>query len=174
MREIEVLHDNLLAMFEEDPDIMPKDIIVMTPDIELYAPFVQAVFDGQTDEALRIPFAIADQSVRKESRVIDGFMSILDLKESRLGAISVMALLESPSIKEKFGLADSDIEIAERWIKETNIRWGIDAESRRKMGLPGFSENTWKAGIDRLLLGYAMPGFERQMFSGILPYDHIE
>ena len=61
-----------------------------------------------------------------------------------------MALLESPSIKEKFGLADSDIEIAERWIKETNIRWGIDAESRRKMGLPGFSENTWKAGIDRL------------------------
>ena len=174
MREIEVLHDNLLAMFEEDPDITPKDIIVMTPDIELYAPFVQAVFDGQTDEALRIPFTIADQSVRKESRVIDGFMSILDLKDSRLGAISVMALLESPSIKEKFGLADSDIEIAERWIKETNIRWGIDAESRRKMGLPGFSENTWKAGIDRLLLGYAMPGFERQMFSGILPYDHVE
>jgi len=174
MREIEVLHDNLLAMFEEDPDIMPKDIIVMATDIELYAPFVQAVFDGQTDEALRIPFTIADQSFRKESRVIDGFMSILDLKDSRLGAISVMALLESPSIKEKFGLADSDIEIAERWIKETNIRWGIDAESRRKKGLPGFSENTWKAGIDRLLLGYAMPGFDRQMFSGILPYDHIE
>ncbi len=174
MREIEVLHDNLLAMFEEDPDLMPKDVIVMTPDIELYAPFVQAVFDAQTDEALRIPFTIADQSVRKESRVIDGFMSILDLKDSRLGAISVMALLESPGIKEKFGLADSDIEIAERWIKDTNIRWGIDAESRCKMGLPGFSENTWKAGIERLLLGYAMPGFDCKMFSGILPYDHIE
>ncbi|OEU64743.1 MAG: exodeoxyribonuclease V subunit gamma [Desulfobacterales bacterium PC51MH44] len=174
MREIEVFHDNLLAMFEEYPELLPKDIVVMTPDIESYAPFIQAVFDAQTDEALRIPFTIADQNVRKESRIIDGFLSILDLKNSRFGATRVMALLESSGIKEKFGLTEADIEIAERWIKETNIRWGIDAEYRCGLGLPGFSENTWKAGIERLLLGYAMPGFDRQIFSGILPYDHIE
>ena len=174
MREIEVLHDNILAMFEEDPDLLPKDIVVMTPDIESYAPFVQAVFDAQSDKALRIPFTIADRNIRKESHIIEDFMSILDLKTSRLGVTRVMALLESASIKEKFGLTESDIEIAERWIKETNIRWGIDADFRRKLGLPGFSENTWKAGIERLLLGYAMPGLDRKMFSGILPYDHIE
>jgi len=174
MREIEVLHDNILAMFEEDRNLLPKDIVVMTPDIESYAPFVQAVFDAQSDEALRIPFTIADRNIRKESRIIEDFMSILDLKSSRLGVTRVMALLESASIKEKFGLTESDIEIAERWIKETNIRWGIDADFRRKLELPGFSENTWKAGIERLLLGYAMPGLDRKMFSGILPYDHIE
>ena len=174
MREIEVLHDNILAMFEEDPDLLPKDIVVMTPDIESYAPFVQAVFDAQSDEALRIPFTIADRNIRKESRIIEDFMSILDLKSSRLGVTRIMALLESASIKENFGLTESDIEIVERWIKKTNIRWGIDADFRRKLGLPGFSENTWKAGIERLLLGYAMPGLDRKMFSGILPYDHIE
>jgi exodeoxyribonuclease V gamma subunit len=174
MREIEVLHDNLLAMFEEDPDLLPKDIVVMAPDIESYAPFIQAVFDAQTDKALRIPFTIADRGLRKESRVIEGFLSILDLKGSRLGATRVMALLESAGIKERFGLSESDIEIAERWIKETNIRWGIDADFRRTLGLPGFSENTWKAGMERLLLGYAMPGLDRNLFSGILPYDPIE
>lgn len=174
MREIEVLHDNLLAMFEEDPDLLPKDIVVMAPDIESYAPFIQAVFDAQTDEALRIPFTIADRDIRKESSIIEGFLSILDLKGSRLGTTRVMALLESAGIKEQFGLTESDIEIAERWIKETNIRWGIDADFRRELGLPGFSENTWKAGIERLLLGYAMPGLNRKMFSGILPYDQIE
>ena len=66
MREIEVLHDNLLAMFEEDPDLMPKDIIVMTPDMDTYAPYIQAVFAAQIDDALRIPFSIADQSPRRK------------------------------------------------------------------------------------------------------------
>jgi len=174
MREIEVLHDNLLDMFVEDPELLPKDIVVMTPDIELYAPFIQAVFDGQTDEKLRIPFNIADRNIAKQSRIIDGLISILDLKNSRLGATPVMALMEITEIRETFGMSESDIEIAEQWIKETHIRWGIDAEYRQEKGLPGFSENTWKAGIDRLLLGYAMPGGDRRIFSGILPYDHIE
>ena len=174
MREIEVLHDNILAMFEEDPELLPKDIVVMTPDIELYAPFIQAVFDAQTDEMLRIPFTIADRNIVKQSRIIDGLMSILDLKNSRLGVASVMALMELSEIRDTFGLSESEIEIAERWFKETHIRWGIDAKYRQEKGLPGFSENTWKAGIDRLLLGYAMPGYDRKTFSGILPYDHIE
>jgi exodeoxyribonuclease V gamma subunit len=174
MREIEVLHDNILAMFEEDPGLLPKDIIVITPDIHLYAPFVQAVFGAQMDEKKRIPFAIADQSIMKESRIIEGFMSILDLNNSRMSVNRVMALLELPEIREKFNISESEIEILERWIIETNIRWGIDEEHRRRIGLPVFSENTWKAGIERLLLGYAMPGFESKMFSGILPYDHIE
>ena len=174
MREIEVLHDNLLAMFEEDPELSPRDIVVMTPDIELYAPFIQAVFDAQTDEKLRIPFTIADRNLVKQGRIIDGLMSLLDLKNSRLGVTTVMALMEIIEIRETFALSESEIEIAERWIKETNIRWGIDAKYRQEKGLPGFSENTWKAGIDRLLLGYAMPGYDRKTFSGILPYDHIE
>jgi exodeoxyribonuclease V gamma subunit len=174
MREIEVLHDNLLAMFEDDQKLLPKDIIVMTPDIETYAPFIHAVFNAQPDETLRIPYSIADKSIKKESRIIETFLSVLDLKDSRLGVSSIMALLESPAIKAKFDLTDSDIELVEFWIRETNIRWGYDALTKKKLGIPGFNENTWKAGIERLLLGYAMPGRSRKMFSGILPYDHIE
>ncbi len=174
MREIEVLQDNLLAMFDQDPQLQPNDIIVMTPDIEVYAPYIQAVFDAQTDERQRIPFRIADQSVRGQSRLIEGFLSLLDLKDSRLSAAQVMRLLESPGVKEKFGLDSADIETVERWIRDTRIRWGIDNQSRLQLGLPATSENTWKAGIDRLLLGYAMPGNNQRMFSGILPYDNIE
>ncbi len=174
MREIEVLHDNLLAMFEENPDLMPHDIIVIAPDIETYAPYVHAVFAAQADEALRIPFSIADQSPRKASRVVEGFLALLDLSGSRFGAPQVIGLLEFPGIKERFGLVESDLKIIERWIRDTHIRWGIDSKSRLSADLPGFSENTWRAGLERLLLGYAMPGENRIMFDGILPYDHIE
>jgi exodeoxyribonuclease V gamma subunit len=174
MREIEVLRDNLLAMFEEDPHLLPKDIVVMTPDIEVYAPYIQAVFATQADERLRIPFSIADQRARGQGRLIDGFFSFLDLKGSRFSAARVMRLLESPGVKEKFGLNRTGIEIIERWIRDTRIRWGIDGVHRQKMGLPAVSENTWSAGIRRLLLGYAMPGNNQLMFDGILPYDKVE
>jgi len=169
-----VLRDNLLAMFAEDPQLLPKDIVVMTPDIEIYAPYIQAVFESTTDEHLRIPFSIADQSARNQGRLIDGFFSILDLKGSRFSVTRVMRLLEAPGVKEKFGLNETDLEVVERWIRDTRIRWGIDKFDRQKLGLPAISENTWLAGIQRLLLGYAMPGNNQRMFEDILPYDKIE
>ena len=68
-----------------------------------------------------------------EGRFIDGFMSILDMKKSRLGSVQVLKLLEFPGIKEKFGIAESDVEIIEHWIRSTNIRWGRDAEHRHEL-----------------------------------------
>jgi len=38
MREVEVLHDQLLAMFDADPTLKPRDIIVMVADINAYSP----------------------------------------------------------------------------------------------------------------------------------------
>jgi exodeoxyribonuclease V gamma subunit len=174
MREIEVLHDQLLHMFEQDPDLIPKDILVMTPDIETYAPYIQAVFDINSDEEKRIPFSIADQSIRRESAVADSFLAILDLEGSRFGANQVLAILESSAVQGKFSLSDRDVELIRSWVKDTRIRWGIDEKSRTELGFPAFSENTWRAGLDRLLLGYAMPGHHEKMFSGILPYDFVE
>ena len=180
MREVEVLYDNLLAMFEEDQQLLPGDILVMAPDIETYAPFIQALFDtpGESPsvrgESRRIPFSIADRSIRRESTIIDAFLKILDLSGSRFGASQVISVLEIPLVREKFGLSEEDLELIRHWTVEIRVRWGLDGENRRQMGLPEFWENTWKAGLNRLLLGYAMPGKNEHLFNGILPYDYIE
>ena len=174
MREVEVLQDRLLALFESDPALLPKDILVMTPDIETYAPYIQAVFSLPAGDPRYIPFSIADQGVRKESQLIDSFLSILDLQGSRMGASQVLAILESPAVQKKFSLAEADLELIHRWVQDTRIRWGIDGESRKELGLPEFPENTWRAGLNRMLLGYALPGQDEKMFMGILPYDLIE
>ncbi len=174
MREIEVLHNQLLDMFEKDPGLLPKDILVMAPDIETYAPYIQAVFDVPRDDSRRFPFSIADRSARKESQVIDTFLAILDLCGSRLSASRVLDILELCMVYERFGLAEPDLELIRNWVTDTRIRWGLDGQSRCKLGLPEFPENTWRAGLDRLLLGYAMPGQGEKMFGGVLPYDHVE
>jgi len=174
MREIEVLYDQLLDMFEKDPSLLPKDVLVMTPDIETYAPYIQAVFGVPEDEHMRFPFTIADRSARLESRMIDTFLDALDLCKSRFSASEVMAILESRPVYERFGFSEGDLVLVRRWIKDTGIRWGIDEQSRRRLDLPALSENTWQAGLDRLVLGYAMPGYDKKLFDGILPYDYVE
>lgn len=174
MREIEVLHDRLLAMFEEIPDLQPRDVLVMTPEIDRYTPYIHAVFGSQIDDSRRIPYRIADQSLRRESRAVEDFFALLRLRNSRFGATEVLGLVESPEIRNRFKLNERDLERVEQWIRDLNIRWGIDADGRRERGLPGLEENTWQAGIERLLLGLALPGGGRRMFGGILPYDRIE
>ncbi len=178
IREIEVLHDNILSMLEEHEDIMPYEILVMAPDIEVYAPLIHAVFDNKEDNEPHIPFSISDRSIKKENAIIDSFLSILDLEKSRFEASKVMEVLEYPGIKEKFDLSESDLGIISGWLKDTQIRWGIDELHKTDLGLPQTNENTWKAGIKRLILGYSMRsnGLNKSpdMFSGILPFKEIE
>lgn len=174
MREIEVLHDNLLALFECDKKLTPKDILVMTPDIEKYAPFIQAVFGSPENHSTRIPFSIADRSLDRESSVIDAFMKLLGLADSRFEPSKIAAILEIPVVHERFGLALVDVDMITDWIRDVRIRWGIDGKHRAAFDQPEAYQNTWQFGIDRLLLGYAMPGWDENMFAGILPYDNME
>ena len=174
MREVEILHDKLLKTFENEPNIRPGDILVMAPDIEAYAPYIQAVFDTPAHDSARIPFSIADQSLKVEGRIIEPFLAITRLMDGRFSSLQVMTILESQAVQRKFGLSEADVALVREWVEDTRIRWGIDRTNRSEMGLPDLSENTWKAGLDRLLLGYAMHGGEANMFADVLPFDDME
>jgi exodeoxyribonuclease V gamma subunit len=174
MREVEVLYDTLLSLFDQDPTLSPRDVLVMTPDIESYAPYISAVFDAQEPGGTRIPYSIADRSLKSEGEAAQALLAILRLTGSRYGVSSVLDILESPPVARRFGMSGEDLETVRGWLRAANIRWGIDAAQRSEHGLPGFRENSWEAGLDRLLLGYALNGEGRNFFNGILPFDDIE
>ncbi len=174
MREIEVLHDHLLELLDRSPDIAPRDIIVMAPDIEAYAPYIQAVFERGFEDPGRIPYGVADRSLRTQSPVVKAFFEVLDLATSRLPASRVYALIGTPVVCRRFGIASHELDYVRQWIEETGIRWGLDQGFKVALGLPATRENTWRAGIDRLLLGYALTGSDEEPFDGILPYDEVE
>ena len=98
MREIEVLQDNLLDLFETMPDLQPQEVLVMAPDIELYAPFISAVFGGETQKKKQIPFSISDQSAKSTSPVIQTFDDILQLSDDRLDVYRILDLLRRPIV----------------------------------------------------------------------------
>jgi len=174
MREIEVLYDNLLFLFEKHNDLEPKDILVMTPDIASYAPYISAVFDNQQDERKRIPYSIADRGAPSESPIIDVFLKIIRLCKGRFVASEVIDVLDTNCVQERFNIKVEDLDTIIKWIKDTQIRWGIDGRHRQALRVPPFEANSWQTGIDRLLLGYAMFSKENELFQGILPFNDIE
>jgi len=173
MREVEVLYDQLLDLFQNDPTLGPHEVIVMSPAIDTYAPLVEAVF-GAPGTTTRIPFTIADRQVRATADVVDAFLTLLRTLRGRLAAPDVVDLLERRPIAVRFGMSEEDLELIRGWVRESGIRWGADAAHRQDEQQPALAENTWTFGLDRLLLGYAMPGENRRLFGGVLPYDDVE
>ncbi len=173
MREIEALHDYLLGCFEALPGLEPHDILVMTPDIETYLPYIKAVFGNPEHEARAIPFTLADQTVRWSGRTVDAFLAILGCNDTRFTVEEVLGLLDCDDIARRFGITGDGPARVREWVIGTGVRWGIDERDRMLKGLPAFRENTWRAGEDRMLLGYAMRGGGR-LFGEVLPFDRIE
>lgn len=174
MREIEVLQDNLLCLLDQIPDLSPNEILVLTPNIAAYVPFINAVFGGESLQEKRIPFSIADHSTMAESPVIQALMEILKLAGSRMDVDSVLDLLVRPIVYRRFDLSSENLESIFRWVKSTRIRWGIDGAHRSRFGVPPFENNSWSAGIKRILLGYAMSEQGQSSFQGVFPQDEIE
>lgn len=174
LREMEALQNELLRLLEEIPGLEPRDVLVMTPDIEAYAPYVEAVFGLPPGDPRWLPFTIADRPLLRESRSAATFLAILDLCQSRFTSADVMRILEDPAVHRRFELAASDVERVRRWVGEAGVRWGMDEEHRRSLGLPALGDNTWKQGRRRLLLGYAMAGGEDRLFQGVGPLETVE
>jgi len=172
MREIESLYDYLLGQFKNDDSLTPDQIIVMMPDIETYAPYIQAVFDVPEAPELKIPYSIADRSFKSESNVIRTFLDILSSAGSRSTASEVIEILRSEEVMRHFNITPAEFESITAWVGKTMTRWGRDADHRRKLGLPPNPQNTWKESLDRMFLGFALPIDD--LFGGQLPYTEIE
>ncbi|PHM39897.1 exonuclease V subunit gamma [Xenorhabdus mauleonii] len=168
-REIEVLQDQILHLLDDDPSLTPRDIIVMMADIDSYAPYIQAVF-GNAPEERYIPFAISDRKARQAHPVLQAFITLLDLPQSRFTAEQVLALLEVPALASKFSIQEEGLRLLRRWVKESGICWGLDDDNIEELSLPVTGQNTWRFGLTRMLLGYAMDSHAGP-WSDVLPYD---
>lgn len=174
MREMEILYDNLLAMFDELENLEPRQIVVMIPDIESYAAYISAVFGSRSGGRPPLPYSIADRSIRRESPFIEAFLAILDLSSGRFGVNEVLGVLENPAVLTRFGITDEELVSIRGWLHGSGVRWGLDGAHRGELGFLPFADFSWQAGLDRLFLGYAMTPERSAPYKNILPYPAIE
>ena len=160
-REVEVLHDQLLRLFEtasaRGAPLQPRDVIVMVPDIETYAPHIEAVFGNRAhDDPDHLPFSISDHSLRHQQPMAGAIEQLLNLPELRLTLTDLLELLEVPALRHRFAIDETALPLLRDWALGAGVRWGLHADQRAALGLPNnLEQNSWRFGLRRMLLGYA-------------------
>lgn len=188
IRQVEVLRDVLLGLFERDPQLEPREVVVMCPDIETFAPLITAVFEGgrrtprnpeqdppdwRPTGAPQIPFTVSDLSLRRTNPVAEALLRLLELPELRLSASLLMDLLALGPLRMRFGIEPQDLATIRTWVVDSGMRWGADAIDRAQAGQPAELGNTLQFGLDRLLLGVCVTDEPGHELGGIRPFDRI-
>ncbi|MFE2999541.1 exodeoxyribonuclease V subunit gamma [Nocardia sp. NPDC059246] len=180
-RQVEVLRDALLGLFAADPTLEPRDVIVMCPDVERYAPLVRAAFGqwsldgaepGHPAHGLRV--RLADRAQRAVNPVLDVVGTLLELADGRVTVTEVLDLCAAEPVRVRCGFDDDDIERLREWAAETGARWGIGQRQRQAFGLGDFAQNTLNAAVDRILLGVAAGESSEDWLDLVLPLDDVD
>jgi len=174
MREVQVLYDYLLKFFDEDANLTPSDIVVMTPDIEEYAPYINAVFGASAFNDVRIPYSISDKTLSGIYSAVQLFISFLQIPSGRLKFSDIFQFLEKEIVYTKFGLTPPDVEMLKSWSKSSGMKWGWDSNIAESFNLPYYEDFTVSKGMDRLFLGSAVLAYEWSSFHDIIPNVTLE
>ncbi|MBU6224310.1 MAG: exodeoxyribonuclease V subunit gamma [Burkholderiales bacterium] len=167
-REVEVLHDRILAWLDEAAELdgekilKPSDIMVMVPDMENFAPHIHAVFGRFANQDPRhLPYSVADTTPRTEP-LLQALDMLLQLPQLRITRVEWQSLFEVDAVRARFGLDTADVAQIDTWLESAGVRWGLDTQHRETWGiapeLVGAKQNSWLFGLERLLLGYATGG----------------
>ncbi|MGI9536253.1 MAG: exodeoxyribonuclease V subunit gamma [Desulfocapsaceae bacterium] len=165
MRETSVLKDYILKWLSDDPQLRLHDIVVMAPDIQLYADLIPAVFKDVVHD-------ISDCRKRRDNRYVEIFSQFLDLFSGRFSGPEIVSLLDQPEVRTTFSISSADLETIRYWLKDVGIRWGLSLEQRHQDGLPDFQTGTWLNGLERMLLGLAAGS--KEPIDSVVPYVDIE
>ncbi len=176
-RQVEVIRDAILHALAEDPALEPRDVIVMCPDIETFAPLIQATFgagEAEDDTSIDLRVRLADRSLRQTNPVLGVVAQLLELAEQRLTASQLLDLADRGPVRRRFRLDDDDITRLADWISQAGIRWGLDGPHRAPYKLDALDSGTWQTGLERLLLGVTMTEDGQRLFAGVLPLDDVD
>jgi exodeoxyribonuclease V gamma subunit len=186
-RQVEVARDAILHLLAQDSGLEPRDVIVMCPDIEVFAPLIQATFGAgevyEQDDPDAIPVdarpvdlrvRLADRSLRQANAVLAVLAQLLELAGQRVTASQLLDLAGREPVRRRFGFDDEELARMQDWVKASGIHWGLDAAHREPFKLEALDAGTWRAGLNRIMLGVAMSEEDQRLFTGVLPLDDVE
>lgn len=172
VRQLEVLRDALGHAFVADPTLAAHDVVVLCPDLERFAPLVEAVF---ARGSLPIPVRIGDRSLTTDDPLTGALPALLGLVSGRASLSEVLAFVQADPVRTRLGWSIGDIEQLAGWCSELGTHWGLSPEHRTAWGLPEtITAGTWRLMVDQLLAGSAMSAPTPRVVVGeVVPFDDL-
>jgi len=152
LRQVQIVRDRILQLLADDPGLEPRDILVMTPQIDRLAPLIGAVFSDSEATGVALPWRLTDRSLQEEGGLARTLLALLQLAGERLTASGLEAVLACAPLQERFGLDAGEAGRLTDRLQQLGFRWGLDGRDRG-----GDSTHSLGWAIDRLLLGLVLP-----------------
>ncbi|NBX29105.1 hypothetical protein EBR04_01415, partial [bacterium] len=185
-RQVEVVHDAILAAFAAIEHLEPHDVVIVSPCLDRVAPLLEAVFarrvkgvggDGE-ERFVSLPLLVADRGLCELSEAAELLVALLALPGSRCSIDDVLGVAGHPLVRERFGIDDDTVAFWGDLAERTAIRWGLDAGHRDRQGLALPTHptvHTWALGLERMLLGVSLPDAPAAPeLGGVVPLDQLD
>ncbi len=165
LREVQLVRDQVLQWLAADPELEPRDVLVMTPQIDRYAPLLSSVFNDRDAIGVDLPWRLTDRSQQSTPGLTMAMLELLDLAAGRLTATGLERLLANPALQAQQGFSGEDAASLTRTLQRTGFRWGLDALERG-----GDETHSLIWSLDRWLLGLALPQRDGLAPGGTAPF----
>ena len=165
LREVQLVRDQVLQWLAADPELEPRDVLVMTPQIDRYAPLLSSVFNDRDAIGVDLPWRLTDRSQQSTPGLTMAMLELLDLAAGRLTATGLERLLANPALQAQQGFSGEDAAALTRTLQRTGFRWGLDALERG-----GDETHSLIWSLDRWLLGLALPQRDGLAPGGTAPF----
>lgn len=152
LRQVELVRDRILQLLHHDPSLQPRDVLVMTPQVDAFAPLVASVFGDREATGVGLDWRLTDRSQQAQASLGQSLLALLRQAGERLTASSLQALLESAALRQRFQLSAEETAELNRSLQRQGFRWGLDGRERG-----GEASGSLSWAIDRLLLGLVLP-----------------
>ncbi|MBP47002.1 MAG: hypothetical protein CMH53_03605 [Myxococcales bacterium] len=151
-RQVEMLRDlieHAFASHDGGSPLMPRDVLVMTPDIPTFGPLVEAVFSRHPAIAVQV----SDLALQANNPFARALSTLLSIANDRMTLSIAMELMEISVVQAQFGLNDQEVQRAADLLTDAGARWGFDADDRTRAGQPSQHQHTIDFALERLVLG---------------------
>ena len=156
MRQVQALQQQLLACFDQDATLKPKDVLVLTPVIRDFVPHIRAVFGSvKRDSSEYIPYTVSDRALVDDNRVCHALLTLLQLFRGRFRVSDVWKVYSDPVYTDCAGMESEELAYVRQWLGELQIHWGLNGSHKREISGVFDAECTWEEAEEALLLGYA-------------------
>ena len=165
-RQVELIRDHILQLFSNDKEIQPRDILIMTPQVDSYAPIITSVFNNIDKNTTQLPWVITDKSQEDKVGLIHFVLNLFEISVSRLTASIFENLLINPALRTQQNISIDEVSDIIKSLQSAGFTWGLDSSER-------FGEEThslcWC--LERFLLGLVLPDNPINGISNISPYS---
>jgi len=165
-RQVELIRDHILQLFANNKKLQPRDVLIMTPQIDSYAPIFASVFNNLNHDTTQLPFVITDRSQEDKVGLIHFVLNLLEISASRLTASIFELLITNPALQKQQRISIEEASDITRGLQAAGFTWGLDSSERF-----GEEAHSLRWCLERLLLGLVLPDDPINGIKDISPYS---